>query len=183
MLLSPSSSPRNAPLDRSNSLGDLAARIADTHARVAAATRSALEHAMDAGDLLAEAQERVGHGRWESWLKKSCNIPPRTASHYMRLAEHRELIEVKSATVADLTVNAALRLLKPNSRGRARGRNGPRLSLLPHLDRCRRSRGLMPPRPHGPTSSAAWGFKLSTPPPGQISSSNSAPGFCNNRMI
>jgi hypothetical protein len=34
----------------------------------------------------------------------------------MRLAEHREVIEAKSATVADLTVNAAARLLKPKKR-------------------------------------------------------------------
>jgi hypothetical protein len=39
--------------------------------------------------------------------------PAETASHYMHLAVHREVIEAKSATVTDLTVNAALRLLKP----------------------------------------------------------------------
>jgi hypothetical protein len=54
-------SSRQDPLDRSNSLGDLAARIADAHARVVAATCSALEHARAAGDMLAEAKQRVGH--------------------------------------------------------------------------------------------------------------------------
>jgi hypothetical protein len=100
------------PIDQSNSLGDLAARITTAHEQVGLAARNALEHAMAAGDLLAEAKDRVGHGRWETWLK-ILNIPPRTASHYMRLAENRELIEAKSANVADLTIAAALRLIKP----------------------------------------------------------------------
>jgi hypothetical protein len=101
------------PIDRSNHLGDLAARIIEEHAQVNLAVRNALARAMNAGDMLAEAKERVGHGRWESWLKKTCNIPPRTASRYILLAENRGLIEANSATVADLTVRGALRLLRP----------------------------------------------------------------------
>jgi hypothetical protein len=101
------------PVDRSNTVGDLAARITAEHEQAGDATRSALTHAITAGELLTEAKDRVGHGRWENWLKKTCNIPARTASRYMLLAEHREVIESKSATVADLTINAALRLLQP----------------------------------------------------------------------
>jgi Protein of unknown function (DUF3102) len=115
------------PFDHSNSLADLAVRIDAAHAQVVAATHSALEHAMAAGDMLKEAQDSVvgRHGHWENWVKKNCNIPPRTASRYMLLAKHRETIKAKSATVADLTVRAAERLLKPKNKGIPRPRNKP----------------------------------------------------------
>ena len=100
------------PIDRSNSLRDLAARIAEEHEQVTNATRTALTHAITAGELLLEAKGPVGHGQWETWVKGVCKLPPRTASRYMLLAENRETIKTKSATVADLTVRAALRLLK-----------------------------------------------------------------------
>jgi hypothetical protein len=104
------------PLDRSNRLGDLAARIADAHAQVGAATKSALTHALSAGDLLLEARSRIGRGQWLEWLQKPCGIPQTTASLYMRLAKNREFIEAQTSNgVASLTVRAALRLLKPKA--------------------------------------------------------------------
>ena len=108
---------QHLPIDRSNRLGDLAARIAAEHEAAGAATRKTLQHAITAGELLIEAKDRVGHGRWENWLKKTCNVPPRSATKYMKLAEGRETIEKNQIGLgADLTINAALRLLKPKTK-------------------------------------------------------------------
>jgi hypothetical protein len=108
---------QHLPIDRSNRLGDLAARIAAEHEAAGAATRKTLQHAIAAGELLIEAKDRVGHGRWENWLKKTCNVPPRSATKYMKLAEGREIIEKNQiGPAADLTINAALRLLKPKAK-------------------------------------------------------------------
>jgi hypothetical protein len=105
------------PIDRSNRLGDLAARIAAEHEAAGAATRKTLQHAITAGELLIEAKDRVGHGRWENWLKKTCNVPPRSATNYMKLAEGREILEKNQIGIAaDLTIRAALRLLKPKTK-------------------------------------------------------------------
>ncbi len=50
------------------SLNQLAAQANTEHARVGAAFRDGLAHAMECGLLLAEAKARVGHGAWLSWL-------------------------------------------------------------------------------------------------------------------
>jgi hypothetical protein len=97
----------------SNSLADLAARINAEHAEADEAVSRSLAHAMAAGDMLNEAKALVAHGQWLPWLKDQCRIPQRTAQHYMRLAKHRAEIEMKSATVANLTVRAAARLVDP----------------------------------------------------------------------
>jgi hypothetical protein len=68
--------------------------------------KRALAHAIAAGELLIEAKGRLMHGRWLPWLHEHCQIPERTAQLYMKLARHAP--ELKSATVADLTVRAAI---------------------------------------------------------------------------
>lgn len=98
------------PTTGSNSLADLAVRIDASHCEVVAAAESTLTHAMAAGDMLLEAKAKVGHGGWLSWLKENTSVPPRTASHYMRLAKRRDEI---GKDVADLTVTDALTLLAP----------------------------------------------------------------------
>jgi hypothetical protein len=148
-----SSSPQDAsrqqhgdpPFDRSNSLADLAARIADAHAQVGSATTSALKHALDAGDILIEAQKAVGRGEWLDWLQKHCEFPQTTASLYVRLAKKRKDIEQiqTSNGVASLTIRGALRLLKPIKprktgteprRVRTPGKSAPALSSLAWSD-------------------------------------------------
>jgi hypothetical protein len=93
----------------SNWLAELAARIRSEHEAVGSAVRSALDHAVAAGQMLIEAKSSLPHGGWLLWLRSHCKIPPRTASHYMRLAKRLP----ESARVADLTVTEALDLLAP----------------------------------------------------------------------
>jgi Protein of unknown function (DUF3102) len=102
----------NLPTDRSNSLGDLAARIAEEHEAVALATRKTLTHAIAAGELLIEAKPHIKHGEWGYWLREKCKLPPRSATKYAKLARGRAIIESQIGLGADLTINTALRLLR-----------------------------------------------------------------------
>lgn len=91
-------------------------QINAAHEAVIDSERSALKHAIIAGELLPSAKAAVGHGNWESWLAANCpNISPRTARLYMDLAEHDEEIEKAAEengnTVADLSIRGARKLI------------------------------------------------------------------------
>ena len=76
-------------------------------------TEHCFSRALQAGDLLNKAKVSVPHGGWKDWLAKHCNLSERTAQRYMKLAENRQMIEakMKTATVADLTLRQAERLI------------------------------------------------------------------------
>jgi hypothetical protein len=104
---------RQALAEESSPLADLAARINAEHEAVIHAIGRGLDHAINCGRLLIEAKAQLEHGQWLPWLRDHCpaSLPERTASHYMRLARGASELEAKSATVADLSVRDALRLL------------------------------------------------------------------------
>jgi hypothetical protein len=81
--------------------------------------RNSVICAFEAGELLKRAKAKVPHGEWKQWLKANCELKERTAQRYMRLAENRKAIEEKlkdkNATVADLTVRLAERLITDQS--------------------------------------------------------------------
>ena len=52
----------------------------------------ALEHAIQAGELLIEAKARVGHGEWLPWLAENFDRTPRTASNWMLLARNKKQV-------------------------------------------------------------------------------------------
>jgi hypothetical protein len=93
-----------------NSLAELPARIRAEHEAVQVALKRGIEHAMTTGDLLLEAKAQLKHGEWTPWLREHCVISERTAHLYMQLAKNRQTIEA-SGNVANLTINAAVRLL------------------------------------------------------------------------
>jgi hypothetical protein len=98
-------------------LGKLARKINDEHEAVRVATRRALKHAIAAGELLLEAKNRLDqHGKWLPWLHANCQMPERTAQLYMRLARHASELLAKNATVADLSIRAAVDLLASDKR-------------------------------------------------------------------
>lgn len=102
----------------SNSLTDLAARIRAEHEGAQAAVRRGIEHAMAAGDMLIEAKKLLKHGQWLPWLRDHCEMPDRTARHYMRLARGRKRIESEIGNVADFTVTGAVAFLSTNESNR-----------------------------------------------------------------
>src|SRR6266498_1251367 len=93
------------PIDGSNSLADLAARINAAHESVAGALKSGIEHAIVAGEALIEAKAKVPHGEWLAWLKANCTVSERSAQAYMRVARGIGGLEdhAKAQRVADLS--------------------------------------------------------------------------------
>lgn len=93
-------------------LAALAAEINAEHDAAENHARKAIEHARAAGDKLLLAKAGVAHGQWLPWLSANCpRLAERTAQAYMKLARNWATLERKSATVADLTINDALKLL------------------------------------------------------------------------
>jgi Protein of unknown function (DUF3102) len=89
----------------------LATRIRAEHAATAAAVQSSVDHALAAGDLLAEAKAKVSHGQWLPWLTRHCEMAERTAQLYMRLARNRIAIEAKRDSGVDVTLHNVQALL------------------------------------------------------------------------
>jgi len=96
-------------IEQSNSLADLAARIHQQHDAASNALKSAVDHAIAAGELLLQAKEQLKHGTWLPWLQANCEIPERTVQAFMRLA--RLLIQKRNA-VADLPLREALSAIR-----------------------------------------------------------------------
>ena len=74
--------------------------------------RTAMACALEAGALLIRAKNLVQHGEWEGWLTNNCEVAPRTAQAYMRLAKSVPLLEEsKAQRVADLPLREAIRAI------------------------------------------------------------------------
>jgi hypothetical protein len=92
----------------SNRLPVLAATISEHIQAANATTRRSLEHAIAAGQLLIEAKELVDHGEWIAWIETNCEIGPRHAQTYMRLARNRHKLEpLKTSCDSHLSIAAA----------------------------------------------------------------------------
>ena len=91
-----------------NQLTAYSADIKRLHSKAQQHAASAIQCAMEAGQLLIEAKSSVKHGGWLPFVE-STGINQRTARNYMRLARNQDLL--KSATVADMGVKKALEYL------------------------------------------------------------------------
>jgi len=93
-------------------LQGLAEGINREHALVESHLQGAVQHAIRAGGLLAEAKGKVPHGEWLPWLAENCAIKERTAQTYMRLARELPKLEPsKAQRVADLPLREAVSYL------------------------------------------------------------------------
>ncbi len=97
-------------------LPDLAARINTAHEAVARSFGNSIKHAIEAGILLVQAKEKLAHGQWLPWLKENCSIQERTAQLYMQMSKGEAQLRLKSATLADLTLEDAARQLSRSAR-------------------------------------------------------------------
>lgn len=115
--------------------GELVAEINEAHRACEVAVRSAVGHAIRAGELLIEAKSHVPHGAWGPWLAENFEGSERTAQAYMKLARDRH--QLNPQRVADLSIRGALReLAVPESEGGAGDDWTSRLVGLP-LERRR----------------------------------------------
>jgi hypothetical protein len=89
----------------------LASEINEHHRQARIHAQSVIEHALLAGEALTRAKAAVGHGSWRKWLAENTEISERTAQRYMRISQNRAALEGKTATLADLAVSEAERLL------------------------------------------------------------------------
>jgi hypothetical protein len=113
-------------------IDDLAAQIKAELQAAKEAAQSTIEHALKCGELLLEAKAKLNHGLWLPWLTKSCGMSKRSAQRYMQLAKHRAEIEAKCATLAHLTLDAAVTLISLPEAPRA---PEPEPEPEPELDR------------------------------------------------
>lgn len=97
---------------RTGGLTALAVEINEHHDRCVGAANTALQHARQAGELLAEAKAECGHGNWLTWLAENFTGSTRTAQTYLRIAERWPEIEAKCEGTAHLSLDAAVRLLR-----------------------------------------------------------------------
>jgi hypothetical protein len=106
---------------------DLAKRINEKYSEIVTSLRTTFMRAVEIGELLEQAKDRVGHGNFEVWLSSNCQLSFSTARRYMKLAEDRPKIEEqlkletasgKSVKLTDLNLTSARRLLAaPKSEG------------------------------------------------------------------
>lgn len=75
--------------------------------------RTAIEKAIEAGNLLRECKESLAHGDWLPWLKSNFAFSERTAQNWISIARAEARGDLKSATVADLGINEAIKLARP----------------------------------------------------------------------
>ncbi len=92
----------------------LAEQINWEHDQAQHAARSALEHALKAGELLLQAKQQCPYGEWYLWVKQHCQFADRTARLYMQLAKERAFFsEPEWQRVADLPLREAIQCLRP----------------------------------------------------------------------
>lgn len=98
-----------------DSLGAIADRINDAVYNAESAARSAMQYAMEAGELLNQAKQKIGHGEWLGWLGSNIKLAPRTCQAYMRLAAKVQLLPAEDAQrVTDLPVREAINAITTN---------------------------------------------------------------------
>jgi len=116
-----------AAINRQDNLVALAATVRAGVAAMGRAMNDVFRHAFEVGHALIEAQKRVGHGRWQSWVLAECGLSLRSASDYMRIARHEEFLKAEiGSSAADWSLRGALRAIGGRPR---RGGHCPRSPL------------------------------------------------------
>lgn len=94
------------------SIAELGERIQNQVLMLESQLKGATRYALEIGTLLTEAKSQVQHGEWDAWLSEHCNLAPRTARAYMRLAkEFPAMAAAKRQRVANLPVREALKAI------------------------------------------------------------------------
>jgi hypothetical protein len=98
------------------------------------------------GADLLKAKALVPKGRWEAWLDQNCALSDRQAQRYMRLANHRDLLEPRLVNNPELSLRAADQLIAAAPKNPAAGGSAPKaprvalpqsskLNILEHWER------------------------------------------------
>ena len=85
----------------------LAGQIKHEHGQCENAARSAVQHAIRAGELLVDAKARCQHGTWKRWIEEHCGFSLRTAQLYMGIA--RDVPKLPAAKAQRVALLPSLR--------------------------------------------------------------------------
>jgi hypothetical protein len=102
--------PPPTAVEQSNRLAFLLEEIKTFEVLASRHGKAAMMARLDEGDRLHELKASVDHGQWLRRLKE-LGINQMRAWRYMKLAEHRPLVEAKLNTEFDLGLNGALDLI------------------------------------------------------------------------
>jgi hypothetical protein len=98
-------------------LTTLASQINEAHARVEDTANNAVQLAAGVGKLLIRAKSMCDHGGWREWVEGHCQFAHRTATMYMRIAEHLPLLPADQQVVAGEGLRRFMRALpKPEEK-------------------------------------------------------------------
>lgn len=93
-----------------------------------ASQRTTIDHAITVGELLIQAKEQVGHGKFMAWITENVKCSHDTARNCMRLALHKELI-LNSERVRNMSLRAAIKYLADP--GERKAVDGPKVQVIP----------------------------------------------------
>lgn len=98
----------------SRELQGLARRINAGHEQCLAAVRKGLASAVETGDLLLTAQQRVQEAgeEWLPWVEANCKFSKSQAQRYMRVADGYHKLKEASENPEELSLTEALRMLR-----------------------------------------------------------------------
>ncbi len=101
------------------SVEQLAKSIKDKIALMLGSFKTSVERAMEIGDLLIAAKERVGHGNFEAWVTEHCAVSYRSARRYVteRIAAVLDRLEAQQQIAPLDSGVRALELLQMIYRG------------------------------------------------------------------
>ncbi len=101
-------------------LRKLAEGINGLHLGVEHNLHSALDGAIQAGQLLLTAKAGLHHGEWHRWLKTNIKFSERMARNYMRLARNQDRLGAKRQLVAEMTIKEAIHTISNETQRIAR---------------------------------------------------------------
>jgi len=99
-------------------LAILGRRANAEHRAVGKAHGKMLQHALEAGKLLADAKDKLDYGQWGPWCSEHLEYSARTAQVYMQLAAAPALADAQSS--AEVSIGQALKQIaqpRPPSTG------------------------------------------------------------------
>jgi hypothetical protein len=77
-------------MENTTTTNSRAVQINKLHRMIMANARQCLADALEAGRLLKEQKDELGHGEWLPWLAENVSFNVRTAQRYMNLHENRD---------------------------------------------------------------------------------------------
>ena len=92
---------------------NVADRINEVYALSEKAASSAIDYAIQIGELLTEAKAGMVHGTWIPWVDANLKFKSDQASRYMRLAGYKKEIEANASLKTDLNILSLLKQLTP----------------------------------------------------------------------